>query len=194
MSVPQIRTLYPEFSSLSDQDLIEGLRQKYFSNMSSLDFVSNYQHDIINKNEEKKPYKDFVLGDLYTSRGDTYLLSGNFKNAAKDYSRAIYEDSTFILDRWRAISKTPGTEYYIDAQTLNFSPDNVSVWVKILNTSTQNYSQQNYEIDCSGRKIKSVSATNYDAHGNLKYRSAAQDWQSVVPESIGEVLYNGMCR
>jgi tetratricopeptide (TPR) repeat protein len=194
MSVPQIRTLYPEFSGISDQDLLEGLRQKYFSNMSSADFVNNYQHDIINKHEEKKPYKEFVLGDLYTSRGDTYLLSGNFKNAAKDYSRGIYQGSTSILDRWRVISKTPDTEYYIDAQTLNVSPDNFSVWVKVLNIKSQNYSRQNYQIDCSGRKIKSVSATNYDSHGNLTYRSAAQDWQSVVPETIGEVLYNGMCR
>lgn len=194
MNVSQIRTLYPEFSDISDQDLLEGLRQKYFSNMSSADFVGNYQHDIINKHEEKKPYKEFVLGDSYTSRGDTYLLSGKFKKGAQDYSRAIYEDSTFILDRWRAISKTADTEYYVDAQTLNFSPENVSVWVKILNTRTQNYSQQNYQIDCSGRKIKSVSATNYDSVGNVTYKSPTQDWQSVVPESIGEVLHNGMCR
>jgi tetratricopeptide (TPR) repeat protein len=64
MSIPQIRTLYPEFNDISDQDLLEGLRQKYFSNMSSADFLGNYQHDIIKKHEEKKPFKDFVLGDL----------------------------------------------------------------------------------------------------------------------------------
>jgi len=193
MSIPQIRALYPEFKDISDQNLLEGLRQKYFSNMTSVDFVGNYQHDAVNKTEDKKPFKDFVLGDLYTSRGDAYLASGNFKEAAKDYARATYEGSTSILDRWRLISKTPDTEYYIDAQTMDFGPSNVSLWVKILNTNTQGYSQQNYQIDCSGRKLKSASATNYNSLGNVIFTSPAQDWQSIVPDSIGEMLYNGMC-
>ena len=60
MSLPQIRSLYPEFADLSDQVLLEGLRQKYFPNMSSADFVDNYKHDPINKNEPKKPNKEFV--------------------------------------------------------------------------------------------------------------------------------------
>lgn len=193
MSVPQIRGLYPEFKDISDQDLLEGLRQKYFSNMTSADFVGNYQHDTINKTEDKKPFKDFVLGDLYTSRGDAYLTSGNFQKASKDYSRAVYEGSTSILDRWRSISKALGTEYFVDAQIMNFGPDNVSLWVKILNTNTQGYSQQNYQIDCAGRRIKSASATNYNSLGNVMFTSPVQDWQSIVPDSIGEMLYNGMC-
>ncbi len=194
MSVPQIRAVYPEFKDVSEQDLLEGLRQKYFSNMTSADFVGNYQHDTINKTEDKKPFKDFVLGDLYTSRGDVYLASVNFKEAAKDYARATYEGSTSILDRWRSVSKTPDTEYFVDAQTMNFGVDNISLWVKILNTNTQGYSQQNYQIDCAGRKIKSASATNYNSLGNVVFTTPAQDWQSIVPDSIGEMLYNGMCK
>ncbi len=194
MSVPQIRTMYPEFNDITDENLLEGLRQKFAPNMSSVDFANNYKHDLVNSGEEKQPNKEFVLGDLYTSRGDTYLLAGNFKNAAKDYARAIYEGSTSIIDRWRTISKNSDTEYFIDAQTIDFGQGNlVSLWVKILNTNTQNYSQQNYQIDCSGRKIKSISGTNYNYAGDVAFTSPTQDWQTIVPESIGEILYNGMC-
>jgi tetratricopeptide (TPR) repeat protein len=195
MSVSQIRAIYPEFSNISDQDLLEGLRQKYFPNMSSADFVGAYKHDITNNSGEKKPFKDFVLGDLYTSRGDTSLLAGKFRNAAKDYARAITEGSTSVMDRWKIISKTPDSEYSVDIQTLDFSQGNItSLWVKVLNTKTQNYSQQNYQIDCSGRKLKAASATNYNSIGNVIYTRPVQDWQSIVPESIGEFLYNGMCK
>ncbi len=194
MSIPQIRALYPEFKDISDQDLLEGLRQKYFSNMTSVDFIGNYQHDTVNKNEDKKPFKDFILGDLYTSRGDAYVLAGNFKNASKDYARAVYEGSTSILDRWRPISTTSGTEYLLDSQTLDFSQGNiVSLWAEILNTNDQSYFKSNFQINCSEKKIKSLSATNYNSMGNVVGNIPAQDWQSIVPETIGEVLYNGMC-
>jgi hypothetical protein len=53
--------MYPELSNISDQDLLEGLRQKYFPNMSAVDFSGQYQ-----KNKE---FSDFVLANLYVSRG-----------------------------------------------------------------------------------------------------------------------------
>jgi tetratricopeptide (TPR) repeat protein len=195
MSLPQIRTLYPELNDITDQDLLEGLRQKYFPNMSSADFADNTKHDSINKNEEKKPYKEFILGDIYTSRGDAYLLAGDFKNASKDYTRATYEGSTSILDRWRPISKTSDTEYLVDSQTLDFSQGNiVSLWAEILNTNDKSYFKSNFQINCSEKKIKSLSATNYNSVGNITGNIPAQDWQSVIPETIGEVLYSGMCK
>jgi tetratricopeptide (TPR) repeat protein len=194
MSFPQIRNMYPELKNISDQDLLEGLRQKYFSNFTAKDFSDNYKHNLGNNSEAKKPYQDFILGDLYVSRGDTYLLSGNFKNASKDYSRAVLAGSSSITDRWRFLSKNIDGQYYIDAQTLDFSQGNLaSLWVKTTNNSG-NYDEQNYQIDCSGKKIKSLSATSYDISGNVINTIGEQEWQSVVPDSIGEILYNGMCK
>lgn len=188
MSVPQIRAIYPEFNNISDQDLLEGLRQKYFSNMSAADFSGQYQ-------KNNKPFEDFVLAGLYSSRGDTYLSAGNFKKAATEYARALHDWSKYVPDRWKVISKTSDSEHAVDVQTLDFAQGNiVSLWVKALNPNTQNYSQLNYQIDCSGRKIKSASATLYNSRGNVIYTSPAQDWQNIVPESIGEVLYKGMCK
>ena len=194
MSLPQIRTLYPEFKDISDQDLLEGLRQKYFSNMSSKDFVDNYNHDTVDKNKEKKPFTDFILGDLYTSRGDAYLLKGDYRSASKDYARAVYEGSTSVTDRWKKISSNGVMEYSIDIQTLDFSKGNlVSLWFKSTDTNLKAYTEQNYQIDCEGKKIKSLSSTTYDLSGNAGNSTGEQDWQSVVPESVGEILYNGMC-
>ncbi|MCX6763726.1 MAG: tetratricopeptide repeat protein, partial [Candidatus Moranbacteria bacterium] len=190
MSLPQIRTLYPELSDISDKDLLEGLRQKYFPNMSSVDFVGNY------KDNSKKIGCDFVFATLYSNRADVYISKGDFKGATREYTRATHCDEkyTSTLDRWKTISKTSDTEYLVDSQTIDFSQGNVVfLWAEILNTNDKSYSKSNFQINCSEKKIKSLSATNYNSVGNITGNIPAQDWQSVIPETIGEVLYNGMC-
>ena len=89
MSIDQIREIYPEFSNISDQDLLEGLRQKYFSNMSSTDFNSSM---IKNKRMDS-----FLLSDLYSSRGDAYLKNGDRTRAYNEYARAMHNDTSYIL-------------------------------------------------------------------------------------------------
>jgi hypothetical protein len=188
MTLAQIRSIYPELSDISDQDLLEGLRLKYNPSISSKDFADQYVKNI-------KPFEDFIIAGLYGSRGDAYLNKGNYKKAAIDYARAKHDDSTYALGRWHLISKTSDTEYYVDAQTLDFSKGNiVSLWLKSLYTNTQSYDQQNYQIDCSSRKIKSVSATSYNSLGSVTNTGGELDWQSINPDSIGEILYNGMCQ
>ncbi len=124
MSVPQIRAMYPELSDISDHDLLEGLRQKYFPNMSSADFVGNYQ-------KKDKPFEDFVLAELYVDRGDTYLAARNFRKASHEYARAGHDDKSYVIDRWRSISNSFDTQYFVDVQTFDFTQGNVvSLWVK----------------------------------------------------------------
>jgi len=94
LSLPQIRAIYPELSNISDQDLLEGLRQKYFSNMSGVDFS-----DQIKKNT--KPYEEFILGGLYVARGDVYLSEGNFDKAQNEYVRAAALGSAYLVDDWK---------------------------------------------------------------------------------------------
>ena len=195
MNIPQIRTMYPELKNLSDRDMLEGFRQKYYSNMAPKDFFDQYQHGIATT-EKKEPYKEFVLGDLYTSRGDAYVLKKDFRSAAKDYNRAVCDGSVSILERWRLISKMPSqnTEYYLDALTISPGSDSSSLWIKVLNTQTESYSVQPYQIDCAGKRMKTGSVTHYDPSGNVTFMNPAQDWFNIVPESMGEVLYNGVCK
>ena len=187
MSIAQIRAMYPELSDISEQDLLEGLRQKDFPNMSTADFSGQYQ-----KNKE---FSDFVLAGLYVSRGDVYLNAGRFRKASNEYARALHTDPSYVMDRWKVISKGQDPEYSVDTQTLNFSHGNVvSLWVKVRKSRSQNYRQTNYEIDCSGRKIKAASSINYDSLGNARNSSTDQEWRNIAPETIGEILYSGMCR
>ncbi len=187
MSVPQIRAIYPELSDISDHDLLEGLRQKYFPNMSSADFVGNYQ-------KKDKPFEDFVLAELYVDRGDTYLAAGNFRKASHEYGRAVHDDKSYAIDRWRPISKSLDTQYLADVQTFDFTQGNiVSLWVKAQKAKSETYNQTNYQIDCRGRKIRGSSSVNYDSAGNPRNSLRDQEWESIAPETVGELLYKGMC-
>jgi tetratricopeptide (TPR) repeat protein len=187
MSVTQIRSIYPEFRDIPDQDLLEGLRQKYFPTMSYSDFSGQYQ-------KNNKPFEDFILAGLYVDRADSYLAEGNFGKAASEYARAIHSDSTYVFDRWKVISKAPDTEVSIDSQTLNFSQGNiVSLWTKTVRPKSPIYSEENYQIDCASEKIKLISSVNYNSDQVLNSKEFKGDWGSVAPESLGELLYNGMC-
>ncbi len=188
-TISAIRSIYPEFKHITDIDLIEGLRQKYFPNMTSTDFLQNMQ-----KNSE--PYGDFILSDLYVARGDAYIKAGDFKKASLDYARAVHNDSAYAqsLDRWKKLSVSGNTEYDVDIQTLDFSQGNsVSLWIKIINTDDQSYSKSNFELNCSEKKIKSASAINYGIDGAVIGSIPEQDWSHIVPETIGETIYNAMC-
>ena len=89
MSVEQIHTIYPELSSVSDQDLLEGLRQKYFADMTSIDFNSSM---VKNKSHESS-----ILADLYAARGDAYAKNGDTHKAAAEYARALHSFSQYQL-------------------------------------------------------------------------------------------------
>jgi len=186
MNTAQIRAIYPEFGGLSETDLLEGLRQKYCPHMSFADFATQHKNP--------KPFNDSVLSDLYVARGDAYLSKRSFKKASAEYSRAFYGSGT-SLDRWRVISKTSTAEYSIDAQTLNFAQGNLaSLWLKSSRPHSSDYDEQNFQLDFPGRKIKSLSWTLYSSTGSPLHSNGEQTWEPVVPESIGEVLYDGMCR
>lgn len=186
MSIAQIRGIYPEFHDISDQDLLEGLRQKYFSNMKPSDFYDQYQ-------KNTKPFEDFILAGLYENRGDSYLYARKCNEAAHDYARALHDDSTYTLNRWKVISKTADTEFSVDAQSLDCSENIASLWVRISKSNSHVYDQINYQVDCAERRIKSLVWARYDSLGNATRTEGEQDWQIIVPESIGEILHNTVC-
>jgi tetratricopeptide (TPR) repeat protein len=189
MSLTQIRGVYPELQAISDADLLEGLRQKYYPNMSASDFVGQYQ-------KNTKPYDEFVLAGLYENRGDVYWRSKKFRRAVNEYNRARHMDRSFILDRWKSISKSTEKELFIDTQTIDFAGGNaVSLWVKTTMRGSAAYSEEKYQIDCASRKMKLMGFVNYDSLGNPRTsRDSEKDWELIVPESMGEQLANGACQ
>jgi tetratricopeptide (TPR) repeat protein len=189
MSLVQIRGVYPELHAISDADLLEGLRQKYYPNMSSADFVGQYQKNV-------KPYDEFVLAGVYEKRGDAYLGSSGFRRAANEYDRARHMDGGFVVDRWKSISKSSEKELLVDTQTLDFGGENVvSLWVKTTMPVSAAYTEEKYQIDCASRKMKSMGFVSYDSMGNPKgSRDSDKEWELIAPESVGERLANGACQ
>jgi tetratricopeptide (TPR) repeat protein len=186
MNIPQIRAIYPELNDISNQDLLEGLREKYYPNMSSADFARHY--------EKNKPFDDFILAGLYRTRGDVYLSAGKFRQASAEYARAHQACTYYTMDRWKVLTKGVNQEYSFDAQTLDLSHGTiVSLWVKSQGTRSKNYDQTNYEIDCSGQKIKAASYIRYNSQGHAVRSGSEKDWQNIAPETLGELLYRGMC-
>ena len=174
---------------MKNHDLLEGLREKYFPNMSASDFSKHYA-------ENQKPLEEFVIAGLYVSRGDAHLRAGRFRKAAGEYGRAnqIYSHAT-EFDRWKVVSITPDTEFTIDTQTLDFSQGNmVSFWVKVVTLKSKAYRQDNYQIDCAGRRLSTLASMSYDANDSVVGSSPETAWQRIVPETIGEMLHSGACR
>lgn len=186
MPVSQFRAIYPEFSSVSDANLVEGLRQKYDPNISPTDFAAQIA-------KISQPFEDSILAGLYSSRGDAYWSENNFKKAVAEYTRVAGADSTYDLNRWKMFSSNLNTTSYLDTQTLDVSTSTVSLWVRTINNNTSNYNEQNYQIDCAGKRIQSLTSVSYDAYGNELNTLGQQGWESVIPQSMGEVLYNGVC-
>jgi tetratricopeptide (TPR) repeat protein len=189
LSLKQIRGMYPEFADITDHDLLEGLREKYFPNFTAKDFANNYTDD-------KKPFEEFVIAGLYVSRGDAYLGTGHFRKAAGEYARAnrIYSHAT-EFERWKVVSRTPDTEFAIDIQTLDFSQGNVvSLWLKVVTVKSHAYHQDNYQIECPGRRLRTLASTTYDANDNVIGSGLETAWGQVAPETIGEMLYSRMCK
>lgn len=187
MSLTQIREAYPEFDDVPDQTLLEGLRQKYYPNMKSADFYSQYA-------KNNRPFEDFVLAGLYENRGDAYLRGGSCEQGTHDYARAIHIDSGYKLDRWKQISDIPGQNWLVDAQTLRCSQGNtVSVWLKIPEPKSRSYDEANYQIDCKSGRLKPMASTTYDPLGNPIRSTGEQEWQMILPESIGDMLRDSLC-
>jgi hypothetical protein len=105
-------------------------------------------------------------------------------------------DGSFIIDRWKSISKSPEKELFIDTQTMDFMRENVvSLWIKTTTPGSAAYAEEKYQIDCAARKMKLMGFVNYDTRGNPRAsRDSDKDWELIVPESVGEHFANGACQ
>ena len=49
-------------------------------------------------------------------------------------------------------------------------------------------------MDCKARRMNQTSAVAYDSNGKVANSSdVSSGWQRIVPDTIGEQLYNGAC-
>jgi hypothetical protein len=84
-------------------------------------------------------------------------------------------------------------EYFIDVKSTDF-PANapVQLWSKTVKKATSE--KVAYEMDCKAKRIAQTSFISYDAGGNVVSSSDySSGWQVIVPDTLGEHLFDGAC-
>jgi tetratricopeptide (TPR) repeat protein len=189
LSLTQIRALYPEFDKLSDDALCRRIHDQFWPNMEYAGFANKLMH-------ENGKWSISLLNELYEKRGDAYLQSGDFKRGAADFQRIYKGIPNFAnsTDRWRLIgASTDGALYFLDVKTADFpSLGTARMWIK---TSTKRGSETSeYQLECKARRLRTASFVRYDPNGKvLNSSDATTDWLAIIPDSVGERLYNGAC-
>jgi hypothetical protein len=70
----------------------------------------------------------------------------------------------------------------------------VNLWIKEVRRDNGPYSVEQFELNCGARQLRMVSSAEYDAAGNFTGSHQGSEWTSIVPETLGENLYDGVCR
>jgi tetratricopeptide (TPR) repeat protein len=189
MNLHQFRSLYPEYDSVSDEVVGHKINALFWPEF-------NYEITAKNLKENKDFAIGFLLSELYEKRGDAYLNVRDFKRGVLDFNRIFkgIPDSTGSTERWRPLGKSAaGDEIFLDVKSAEF-PNNapVTLWLKF---EEKKESQKiEYEIDCKGRLMNEASVISYDSTGKVSGSSEiASGWKRVIPDSIGEQIFNGAC-
>ena len=157
--------------------------------------------------------------DIVTS--DTYEAISDYSDAIKHKKRELqhslsyqgraeaYLRSQQWVDRWREIEQASDETIYIDMRTFDDRHiDAIKIWIKELGAprnhakSKESWSQDGegpheltqYELNCIARRLRSVSSVSYDISGNVVGHRAGGGWDVIVPDTLGETLYNGACK
>ncbi len=189
LSLTQIRGLYPEYDHVSDEVLMRKINALFWP---------QYEYSVFAKQlQGNGQWPISLLNDLYEKRGDAYLRAGDFRRGVRDFQRIFVGIPNFAatVERWRVLgSSTNREEYYLDVKSAELAEaTRPHVWVKSISKGKASL-VMSYEADCKSRRLNQVSVTAYDAAEKLVSSSdVGTGWQAVVPGTIGEQLYNGMC-
>lgn len=192
MSLAQFRRIFPEYAPASDEAVVRKIHQTYFPQFKYDEFAKAFN------DPGKKPFETFLIKDPYLKRCETYLLMGKYRAAATDYRRAVnsFENYGDSVERWHAIQTNPEMTILLDLKSADFSrKDAMRAWIKRQRGSEENraHSVEQYEINCETRQIRMLSSANYNNAGDLIGSRQASKWDSVTPDTLGEIVSNGMC-
>ena len=193
MNLAQIKATYPECKQLSDVTLSKKLWEQFGSNLQYRDFAN-----LLAKNRGKN-FSSTILPDLYVKRGDAYLCNYEFRNAIREYHRALdgFPDDSHVIGRWRLISTSTTSQHFLDMKNVELRSGQAQFWCKEAFAGTQPNgkasSLTHWTVFCSSRQIKLSELIDYDSDGNVLNSWSGAHWNKIVPETFGEVLYKGWC-
>jgi tetratricopeptide (TPR) repeat protein len=193
MNMDQFRALYPEYKRVSNEAVMRKLHQTFYPNFKYDDFSNEFL--------SRAPMPSTVIPDLYLKRADAYVGRGNWHGASIEFRRAANGFPTYAdaLDRWREIGATRSARTYVDLKTFDDKRhDSVTVWIKQSSgpdeAATGPYALKRFELNCPASQIRLVSFANYDGSGQVVGSGQGGRWDSVIPDTFGETVYNGACR
>ena len=191
LSLKQIRGLYPEYNSVSDEALCRKINALFWP---------KFEYNVIAKRllEENGNWEiSFLLEELYEKRGDAYLRANDFRRGVLDFNRIFKGIPNFadVLDRWRPLGRSwDGEEYFLDVKSVEFSDSGpVRLWLKNV-SKNKSYTVQSIDLDCRAMRINLTPSVAYNSEGQVVSSSeTSSGWQRIVPDTQGEQLYMGMC-
>lgn len=92
---------------------------------------------------------------------------------------------------------------YLDLSTWEYKNGYSNVWVKLLNTGEWKpinnqrvwYDIQRWQIDCTNHRLKINSSVTYGLKKQvLDSANIGSLWLNIVPDSVGESVYNYVCK
>ena len=191
INMRRFRELYPEYDSVSDEVVSRKLWATFWPDLTYEGFADRFLDG------SRDSSLNLVLADLYVSRGDAYLRLGAFRSAVADYNRVFQAHPNYAgsIDRWRPLSAGIGGDgYFIDMKSMELPANGVGrTWLKTT-SSAQTYTLQAFDINCRTDRLRATSVVDYDAAGRaVRSLDAIGAWRQVVPGTIGERLYDGLC-
>ena len=188
LSLHQIRLLYPEYDLVSDEVLCRKLNVLFYPQMEYEVFAKQLM-------EKNGKWSVSMLNELYEKRGDAYLQAGDYRRGVMDLNRIFKGIPNFAdaTDRWRLLGiHTDGGDMYLDTQTADFSTNPIRFWVKTVGKKETETSA--YDLDCTSKRINETGTIAHDSAGKVVRSSdESSGWQRIIPDTIGERLYNGAC-
>lgn len=182
MTTSQVRKLFPELSSYSDENLCKLLYASFSPNLTYEMFVESMHRD--------DPSSLLVVTeDLYEKRAAVEIANSNLRLALADYKRILGAYSPGIMDRWQPSGIG---SYLIDAKssTVEGAP---SLWMKE-NHSSGGATVINFQVDCSSHSIREAALLEYDRQGIAKSgQGHLSDWNPIVPDTVGESMWDASC-
>src|ERR1051325_7825285 len=86
-----------------------------------------------------KNFSSTILPDLYVKRGDAYLCNYEFRNAIREYHRALdgFPDDSHVIGRWRLISTSTTSQHFLDMKNVELRRGQAQFWCKEAFAGTQ---------------------------------------------------------
>ncbi|MCL5022130.1 MAG: hypothetical protein M1497_01970 [Nitrospirae bacterium] len=91
----------------------------------------------------------------------------------------------------------PGTViYYLDLESIHFEGDRATFWDRRVLSDDPDYREMRgyNEVDCSGKKYRTLRITGYDKNGKSSSEEDAGEWRQIAPDTAMSVLYRYVCK